>query len=291
VTVAIAIEKVPARHRPAPFLKWAGGKRQLLPRLLEHAPRKIDTYYEPFVGGGALFFALAQEGRFRRAVLSDLNEELIGCYRQLQASVDDVIRELRTLRPSKDDYYRLRELEPGQLAPAARAARTIYLNKVGFNGLYRVNNSGKFNVPMGSSKRPNFCDEGRLRAVHEALNRTEVRLLRQDFDVTVRDAGRGDFVYFDPPYVPLSATSNFTKYARDGFGPEEQERLARTLSDLRGRRVRALLSNSDCAQTDRLYKAHGFKPRAHIKKVQVRRAINSVATRRGPVGEILVRTW
>jgi DNA adenine methylase len=291
VTVALSAEKVAARGRPAPFLKWAGGKRQILPRLLKVAPRDIATYYEPFVGGGALFFALADRGLFRRAVLGDQNQELIVCYRALQADVDGVIRELRKLRASKDEYYRVRDIEPGGLAPAVRAARTIYLNKVGFNGLYRVNSRGKFNVPMGRSKRPNFCDEGRLKAVHEALNRTDVQLLHGDFDATVQDAGEDDFVYFDPPYVPLSATSNFTAYAQNRFGPDEQHRLAATLHRLGQRRVPALLSNSDCRETRQLYRSFGFKGVKMVQTVQVRRAINSVATRRGPVGEILVKSF
>jgi DNA adenine methylase len=271
------------RQLPAPFLKWAGGKRQLLPRLLAAAPLTIDTYYEPFVGGGALFFALRAAQRFRRAVLADCNADLIRCYQALQADVDGVIGALRSLSYDEAEYYKVRAADPSMMDASGRAARTIYLNKVGFNGLYRVNSSGQFNVPFGRYSRPLICDEPRLRAAATALQ--GVQLLCQDFTRTVEPAGSGDFVYFDPPYVPLSATSSFTAYAEGSFGPEEQQQLARTLRELGGRKVPALLSNSDCEVSRALYR--GLRPRT----VQVRRSINSVATRRGPVGELLVKSF
>jgi DNA adenine methylase len=268
---------------PSPFLKWAGGKRQLLETILDVVPRKFDTYYEPFVGGGAVFFALAAQRRFERAVLADANHELIVCYEALQKDVDGVIAALRHHRNEHDHYYETRALDPETLSPAARAARLIYLNRCGFNGLYRVNSRGRFNVPFGRYLRPAICDELRLRAAAAALR--DVKLACQDFDKTLARAKPGDFVYLDPPYVPVSRTSHFTQYARDDFGPADQERLAATLRKLGERGVRALLSNSDCAVTRELYRGQPYD------SVLARRAINSVTSGRGPVGELLVRSF
>jgi DNA adenine methylase len=272
-----------AAQPPSPFLKWAGGKRQLLPRILERVPSRVRTYYEPFVGGGAVFFALAAEHRFDRAVLGDANRELVACYEALRDDVEAVIRALRRYKYDKVVYYRVRGQDPAALAPAARAARLIYLNRCGYNGLYRVNRAGVFNVPFGRYVNPVICDVGKLRAASRAL--AGVRLESQDFARTLRGARPGDFVYLDPPYVPLSPTSSFTAYARTPFGAAEQSRLAATLRDLGARRVPALLSNSDCAETRTLYDAALSEP------VPVRRAINSVASGRGSVGELLVKSF
>ena len=277
-----AVRSVSARHLPGPFLKWAGGKRQLLPELLKEAPRQIDTYYEPFIGGGALFFALAAEGRFRRAVLADCNQDLISCYQALQHDVNQVIAALLRMSISEEEYYKVRATDPATLEPSERAARTIYLNKVGYNGLYRVNSRGLFNVPFGHHRKPVICDQPRLQVAAAALQGVE--LVCRDFAETVSDAQARDFVYFDPPYVPVSVTSSFTAYA-DRFGLAEQERLANMLRTLGEREVPALLSNSDCPATRDLYR--GLRPRS----VQVRRAINSVASRRGPVSELLVKSF
>jgi DNA adenine methylase len=275
---------MPALTPPSPFLKWAGGKRQLLPHILAAVPPRVRTYYEPFVGGGAVFFALAaQGGRFERAVLGDANAELIGCYRAIQKDVDAVIRALRPHRYDRRYYYRLRDVDPEALAPAARAARLIYLNRCGYNGLYRVNRSGKFNVPFGRYRNPVICDEAKLRAAAAALRR--VKLVFHDFARTLRDAQEGDFVYLDPPYVPLSSTSSFTAYAKTPFDAVEQARLAVLLRELGARKVRALLSNSDCRATRQLYDPHLSRP------VPVRRAINSVASGRGSVAELLVKSF
>ncbi|HET6280230.1 MAG TPA: Dam family site-specific DNA-(adenine-N6)-methyltransferase [Polyangia bacterium] len=275
--------RVGATDGARPFLKWAGGKRQLVPSILKVVPPEIDTYYEPFVGGGAVFFALAARSRaFRRAVLADANHELVLCYQVLRRDVDAVIRELRRYRYGEAEYYAARAREPERLAPAARAARTIYLNRTGYNGLYRVNKQGRFNVPFGRYEKPVICDEGRLRAAAAALKRAKIVCL--DFEETVRDAAPNDFVYFDPPYVPLSPTSSFTAYAQRRFGADEQRRLAAVLRRLGERGVPALLSNSACSSTRELYAG---LPAAEIL---VRRAINSVATRRGPVAELLVKS-
>jgi|KBSMisStaDraftv2_1062788.scaffolds.fasta_scaffold198940_1 DNA adenine methylase len=268
----------------APFLKWAGGKRQLLAHIEPLLPERIDTYFEPFLGGAAVFFRLAAAGRFRRAVLADANPELVNCYQAIRDDVDGVIAALGKYRNSRALYYRVRRRDPARLSPTERAARLIYLNRCGYNGLYRVNSKGQFNVPFGRYRRPLICDEPRLRAAAAALHK--VRIICADFAKTLRNVGPGDFVYLDPPYVPLSATSSFTAYARSNFGPADQERLAGVLRKLAAREVPALLSNSDCAVTRQLY--DGFDG---ISTVPARRAINSVGHARGPVDELLVRSF
>jgi DNA adenine methylase len=269
---------------PAPFLKWAGGKRQLLVHIVALLPERIDTYFEPFLGGAAVFFRLAAGRRFRRAVLADANQELVNCYQAIRDDVDGVIAELGKHRNHRVLYYRVRRRDPAKLSPAARAARLIYLNRCGYNGLYRVNSSGQFNVPFGRYRRPVICDEDRLRTASAALR--DVEILCDDFANTLKRVGRRDFVYLDPPYVPLSATSSFTAYAKRDFGSEDQERLAGVLRALAARKVPALLSNSDCGTTRELYRDFDG-----IASVPARRAINSVAHGRGPVGEILVRSF
>jgi DNA adenine methylase len=266
-----------------PFLKWAGGKRQLLPAILRLIPDHFETYHEPFLGGGAVFFALAAEGRFKRAVLGDQNRDLICCYQAIANDVESVIEELRRHPYDEAHYYKVRSRIPEKMSLHARAARTIYLNRAGFNGLYRVNQSGQFNVPFGSYKRPLICDEPRLRRVAEALQGVKVEC--RDFVDSAVEADRGDFVYFDPPYVPLSATSSFTAYSKDGFGLAEQTRLAATLRALGARGVPALLSNSDCPVTVDLYRG------LPMERLVVRRSINSVGTGRGGVSELLVRSY
>lgn len=266
-----------------PFLKWAGGKRQLLPRILALVPPRVRTYVEPFVGGGALFFALAARQRFKRAVLGDVNGELINCYQALRDDVEAVIDLLAPLQNTAEEYYRVRGQTPAGMSPAARAARLIYLNRCGFNGLYRVNSSGLFNVPFGRYARPRICDPGGLRAVSRAL--ADVELVQGDFKAVAarRTLGPNDFVYLDPPYVPLSKTASFTAYAGD-FSMADQERLAKFLRRLADKRIAAVLSNSDCADTRRLYDG------LTMVSIPARRNINSVASRRGPVAELLVQT-
>lgn len=268
---------------PRPFLKWAGGKRQLLPRILALVPPRVRTYVEPFIGGGALFFALAAARRFERAVLGDVNGELINCYETIRDDVEAVIVRLSRLRNTPATYYAIRGQSPERLEPAARAARVIYLNRCGFNGLYRVNSDGVFNVPFGRYARPKICDPERLRAASRAL--AGVELVRGDFRAVLgrRRLGPDDFVYLDPPYVPISKTASFTGYA-GAFSMDDQERLAKLLHKLAGKGVPALLSNSDCADTRRLYQG------LTIESLPARRAINSVASRRGPVAELLVQT-
>ena len=272
-----------------PFLKWAGGKTQLLPQLRVAAPRRIDTYFEPFLGGGALFFALQAEQRFKRAVLSDSNAELINAYQQVRDAVDDVIAELKAheaaygsgAKHRSDYFYHVRDdLRLG--FPVKRAARMIFLNKTCFNGLYRVNSRGEFNVPHGSHAKPTICDESGLRAASSALQSVEIR--ESDFEAAIREAKPKDFVYFDPPYIPVSETSNFTAYTENLFGLDEQRRLADVAAKLATRDIDFLLSNSNHPDVQDLYRSRGMSTR----DVVAGRAINSVGTGRGRVAEYLI---
>lgn len=260
-----------------PFWKSAGGKTALLPEILPRLPKKIKTYYEPFVGGGAVFFALAAEGRFKRAVLGDANEELIETYFSIKEDLETVINRLKAhAGKHSEEYFYMVRANPGQYI----AARMIYLNRTCFNGLYRVNKKGEFNVPFGKYTNPTICDEDNLRAVSAVLR--NVGLLPGDFERSTMRARKGDAVYFDPPYAPLSETSNFTTYTAGGFGSDEQTRLRDVAKQLVDRDVHVLLSNSDTPLVRKLYK--GFK----IEEVQARRRINSKGDKRGNVGELLI---
>jgi DNA adenine methylase len=270
------VEAQPAK----PFLKAVGGKTVLLLEILPRLPAKIKTYYEPFLGGGAVFFALAAEGRFERAVVSDANEELAITYVALANLTDKVVRALKKHVYDETHYYSVRAQDPLKLEMSVRAARLIYLNKTCFNGLWRVNRKGQFNVPFGRYTNPTICDEENLRAVSLALRRVTVTSL--DFEKTVLPAKRGDAVYFDPPYVPVSETANFTAYTAGGFGPDDQARLRDVAKRLDERGVHVLLSNADTPLVRELYK--GFK----IESVQAPRRVNSKGGKRGNVGELLI---
>ena len=205
-----------------PFLKWAGGKTQLLPDLLRHAPPQFDCYYEPFLGGGALFFALqtrhavactlcaGAQGKRRLWVLSDSNAGLIEAYQVVQREVEALIARLRRYRATRETFYRIRAQDPGVLSPVERAARFIYLNRTCYNGLHRVNRHGQFNVPFGRYKNPRICDAASLRAASQALRQATLRA--GDFAECAGDARAGDLLYFDPPFDPLSRTASFTSY-------------------------------------------------------------------------------
>lgn len=267
--------------RAKPFLKWAGGKTRLLGTLSELLPDDIRTYYEPFLGGGALFFHLALQGRFRSAVLNDVNPELVNCYRVVRDSAPELVEELGDLEVSKAVFEELRRVDPTSLSPVRRAARMLYLNKTAFNGLYRVNRSGRFNVPWGAYDRPKVLDEPNLVACSRLLQEsTQVR--DGDFVASVQTASSGDVVYFDPPYVPLSPTANFESYTKDGFSRSDHERLATCVRDLARRGVKVLVSNSDTPVVRELYA--GFQ----ILTVRMRRNISSKGDGRGPVNEVIV---
>ncbi len=273
--------------RPRPFLKWVGGKRQLLDelesRIADARPHK--RYHEPFVGGGALFFDLYSRKDLGRckAALSDNNGRLIEAYHGVQENVERVINILKVHRSlhDKEYYYQVRAQIPED--PVARTARIIYLNRTCFNGLFRENSKGGFNVPMGRYKDPKICDAPNLRAVSKALQRCTVK--EEHFAAILNAAKSGDFVYFDPPYVPVSKTSSFTAYHKGEFGEASQRELAAVYDELTKKGVKALLSNSDTPLVHELYQRHC------IELVQASRKINSRADKRGKVNEVLVRNF
>jgi DNA adenine methylase len=255
---------------------------QLAEAILARLPEPIvGTYYEPFVGGGAVFFELRRRARIGAAKLFDANAELVDCYCAVRDEPEAVLAALAEHRNDEAHYYEVRALDPASLGRAERAARTIFLNRVGFNGLYRVNSKGQFNVPFGRYERPRLLDREGILAASNALAGVSIEV--SDFEAAVANAGAGDVVYFDPPYVPVSATSSFTRYAKDDFGPADQERLAQCFRRLVERDAYVLLSNSDTDAARELYR--GFKVNALLAS----RRINSKADRRGAVGEILVQ--
>jgi DNA adenine methylase len=275
---AVALTRPPAAEsRPAtPFLKWAGGKASLLPELLKHVPARLRSYHEPFVGGGALFFAIAPP----RAVLSDLNGELIHCWQQVRDDALGVLDALSEHVYQREHFEQVRASEPSCLPAAGRAARFIYLNKTCFNGLWRVNRAGRFNVPFGRYHNPSFHHPALLLRASRALR--GIDLLHAPFETALRRTSPGDFVYLDPPYDPVSETASFTSYTRDAFRWEDQERLAAACAALDARGVRFLLSNSATPRVRRLYRA--FEKRL----VRAPRHISCKGGGRGRVDELLV---
>jgi len=276
------------REKPRPVVKWAGGKSKLVDKLLEWMPEKIDTYVEPFCGGAAVFFALAAKRGFKRAILNDRNAELVACYSAIKSEPETLVARLRRY---EKEYFRLTEEKRAEYYYAVRAnhhetkdvergARLLFLNKTCFNGLWRVNASGKFNVPFGRYDHPKVLDEDVIRAAHVALK--GVKLRNEDFAKAVGKRKPTDFVYFDPPYVPLSRTANFTAYASDGFGKKDQERLGKLLRDLHVQGVPALLSNARSPETEELYGDF------HWRAVPMPRSINSNPGKRGEVEELVV---
>lgn len=269
-----------------PFLKWAGGKRQLLPVLTHLLPPGFHTYYEPFVGAGAMLLGIQP----RQAVINDLNQELIGCYRVIQKQPEELLAQLQLHRNTPDYFYAIRGLDRHQevfeqLDEVQRASRMIYLNKTCYNGLYRVNRKGEFNAPFGRYRNPSIVDEPVIRAIHRFLNGRPVRITSVDFEMAVAGARAGDFVYFDPPYDPVSGSASFTAYQGCGFGRPEQRRLARVVHDLTRRGCRVMLSNSYTDFIRSLYKDF------HVQRVSATRRINSVASRRGEIDEVLVLNY
>lgn len=262
-----------------PIVKWVGGKTSLLPELLARVPAKYNTYYEPFAGGAALFFALAPTA----AVIGDANADLIAMYRTVATSPEAVIRRLadHKRRHSHRHYYLTRERwnhDRSSTAPQ-RAATFIYLNKTCYNGLWRVNSAGEFNVPMGRYANPAICDAEAIRAAAPLLYKAGTR--HMGYRACVADAGRGDFLYFDPPYHAV-ATESFTRYTGADFGPDDQIALADTVNVLVRRECKVLLSNSDTPLIRSLYR------RYRIDRVTCKRSVNSNAKKRGPVAEVLV---
>ncbi|HML24721.1 MAG TPA: DNA adenine methylase [Aggregatilinea sp.] len=273
-----------------PFLKWAGGKGQLLAQYDRFFPTdRGRAYFEPFAGSGAVFFELRKRDLFDDYALSDVNPELINCYLVVRNQVDALVEALRAhkLAHEQDDHQHYYEVRDQDRDPAwagasevKRAARMIYLNKTCYNGLWRVNSKGQFNVPMGRYKNPDVLSEKRLRAASLALQNVDVNT--RPFTDVLDHAQAGDFVYFDPPYDPLSSTANFTSYSADSFGQDDQRRLAETFRALSDRGCKVMLSNSDTPFVRGLYE--GFT----VHTVTARRAINSKGGKRGEITEVLV---
>ena len=267
--------------RAAPIIKFVGGKRQLLPEILPRIPLEIGTYYEPFVGGGAVFFALANEGRFKRAVLGDTNANLVNMYIQVRDKCEAVLAHLRTHDSKHCEAHYYEQREKTQVGPAG-AARLIYLLRACFNGLYRVNKDGVFNTPYGNPLNPRIVDVDGVRAASRALQ--GVKIVCSDFADTVSRAHSGDVVYFDPVYLPLPGTASFTAYDSAGFSVGDHERLAACMTSLVKRGVNVLLSNSDCPESRRIFTRGGWQ----VETVMAKRNVNSKGDGRGAIGELLV---
>lgn len=277
--------------KPKPFVKWVGGKRQLLKqfRLMNLYPPEgfnpsKNRYFEPFVGGGAVFFDLLPA----KAFLSDLNAELVVTYNVIKNKVDLLISDLKRHEHDKEYFLKIRAQSPENLSDVKRASRFIYLNRTGFNGMYRVNSRGQFNVPFGKYKNPLICDEDNLRKAAAALQNVQIE--NRDYKIVLEKARKGDFVYFDPPYYPVSKTASFTSYTKESFLEKEQLELRDTFLDLTKRGCFVMLSNSDAPFVNQIYtelKKYGVR----ITKVDAGRAINSNSAGRGKIKEVLVTNY
>lgn len=270
----------------APVLKWVGGKRQLLDTLTPLLPKRITTYCEPFVGGGAMLFHLQPN----IAYINDINSDLILVYNVIKNDVESLISALCEYKNEAEFFYSVRDWDRDKqkydsLTDIERAARTIYLNKTCFNGLYRVNNSGEFNSPFGSYKNPNIVNAPVLRAVNSYFNAVDVHFTSTDYAEMLQMIPRGSFVYLDPPYDPVSTTSSFTGYSKGGFSHADQIRLREWCDELNARGIKFMLSNSSTDFIHEQYSAY------NITVVQAKRAINSVAGKRGDVDEVVVRNY
>lgn len=264
---------------PKPPVKWAGGKIGLISQFEPLFPKHFRLYAEPFVGGGAVFFHLLP----KKAILIDSNEELMNFYLVVRDNLEELLIDLKKHVNTSEYYYSIRALDPRELPPVERASRFLYLNKTGYNGLWRVNSQGKHNVPFGRYKNPKIVDEPNLRLVSEALKSAE--LLSDDFSRVLDYTQPGMFVYLDPPYYPLSETANFTSYTADAFGAQDQKRLAGVFRELDKRGCLVMLSNSDTAFVRELYSGYD------VQVVYARRAINCRADRRGPITELVIRNY
>lgn len=270
-----------------PITKWVGGKRQLLNDLNNLKPDKFNRYFEPFIGGGAFLFSLAPE----EAVINDFNSDLVNLYRVVKEKPSELLAKLEehAKNNTKEYYLELRELDRSeaidQLSDVEKAARILYMLKVDFNGLYRVNSKNQFNVPYGRYKNPNIADYDNIMSVSNFFNESKIKILNGDFKDAVSTADTGDFVYFDPPYVPVTPTSAFTSYTSDGFNIADQKRLRDLFFDLDKKGVNVMLSNSDVELVHELYKG------ANIHLVQANRFINSKSDKRGKVGEVIITNY
>lgn len=270
----------------APVVKWVGGKRQLLDEIRPLLPKRITSYCEPFLGGGAVLFSIQPS----KAIVNDLNEDLITVYETIRDDVESLIESLEKHENTSEYFYAIRDMDRNKEAYQAmskveRASRLIYLNKTCFNGLFRVNSAGEFNSPFGHYKNPNIVNEPVLRAVSKYLSSSKITFCNEDFAVTLDRIGKGSFVYLDPPYDPVSDTASFTGYNKGGFDRNEQIRLKECCDELTRRGIKFMLSNSATDFIKELYKEYD------ISIVQAKRAINSDASKRGAIEEVLIRNY
>ena len=279
--MAVILEKL--KEETYPIVKWVGGKRQLMFELLKNMPENYNRYFEPFIGGGALFFELQPQNGY----ISDMNEELINLYSVVRDDVYELIDDLNKHKVSKEYFLKIRNLDRtekyNKLSDIQKASRFIYLNRTCFNGMYRVNSQGQFNVPFGNYKNPRIVDAENLINCSKLLKNTEICCA--DFSEILNKVQKGDFVYFDPPYVPLNETSSFTSYTKDGFDLDMQFKLRDVCDKLDSKGVMFMLSNSDTKLVNELYSNY------EIKKVFASRAINANGNGRGKITEVLVRNY
>ena len=279
--MAVVLEKL--KEETYPIVKWVGGKRQLMFELLKNMPKSYNRYFEPFIGGGALFFELQPQNGY----ISDMNKELITLYTVVRDDVYELIDDLNKHKVSKEYFLKIRNLDRTEkynsLSDVKKASRFIYLNRACFNGMYRVNSQGQFNVPFGNYKNPRIVDAENLINCSKLLKNTEIYCA--DFSEILNKVQKGDFVYFDPPYVPLNETSSFTSYTKDGFDLDMQFKLRDVCDELDSKGVMFMLSNSDTKLVNELYSNY------EIKKVFASRAINANPNGRGKITEVLVKNY
>ncbi len=271
----------------APFLKWVGGKRQIIPEILSHLPKNISSlnYCEPFIGGGALLFHLEP----KRAIINDYNEELINVYKVIKNNLEELLIDLKKHQNTSEYFYQIRGIDRqplfNELTNIQHASRIIYLNKTCFNGLYRVNSLGEFNSPFGRYTNPNIVNEPVLRAVSKYLNSSEITILNGDYEKVLNSVTADTFVYLDPPYHPISESSNFTGYVQGGWSEKHQIRLKKACDDLDKKGVKFLLSNSAAPFIKELYSEY------KIHSINANRSINSVGEKRGQIEELLIKNY
>ena len=275
---------------PKPFVKWAGGKRQLIPVLNENLPNLMGTYYEPFLGGGALLFHILSEKNGQKCSVSDLNSDLVLTYTTIRDKANEIISSLKNheknyKKDAKSYYYSVRDSNPR--SAVEKTSRLIFLNRTCFNGLYRVNSKGKFNVPLGKYTNPNIVNEDNIRSVSHILQSQKVSIKCRDFGSVLDDAKKGDFVYFDPPYQPVSNTANFTNYTQKSFTLDDLGRLAKLCLDLDSKGCNVMLSNSHSQEVSDMFTEKQWK----IKKIAANRSINSNSKKRTGHYELLIKNY
>jgi len=277
-------------YTPRPFVKWAGGKRQLIPVLSQHIPKNFGSFFEPFLGGGAMLFHLLSQNPKQRFIVSDLNSDLVLSYITIRDRADELIYSLKNhakkySKNSDTYYYSVRASEPKE--QIEKTSRLIFLNRTCFNGLYRVNSKGKFNVPLGRYTNPNIVNEENILAVSDILHSKKVSIKCQDFGAVLDNAKKDDFVYFDPPYQPISQTANFTSYTNRDFTTNDLKRLSKVCHDLDSRGCKIMLSNSNCKEVIQSFSKNSWK----VLKIKANRAINSNSKKRTGHTELLIKNY